>query len=53
MLKVGATKDWRLLLKEATGEELSANAMLEYFAPLTEYLKKVNEGRVHTLPESL
>jgi peptidyl-dipeptidase A len=53
MLKVGATKDWRVLLKEATGEDLSANAMLEYFAPLTEYLKKVNEGRVHTLPESL
>ena len=51
MLKVGATRDWRELLKETTGEDLSAKAMLEYFAPLMDYLKKENEGREHTLPE--
>lgn len=51
MLKVGATRDWRELLKEVTGEDLSAKAMLEYFAPLMDYLKNENEGREHTLPE--
>ncbi len=51
MLKVGATKDWRLLLKETTGEDLNAKAMLEYFEPLTVYLKTANEGRTYTLPE--
>jgi peptidyl-dipeptidase A len=50
MLKVGATRDWRELLKETTGEDLNAKAMLEYFEPLTAYLKKVNEGREHSLP---
>jgi peptidyl-dipeptidase A len=50
MLKVGATRDWRELLKETTGEDLNAKAMLEYFEPLTAYLKRVNEGREHTLP---
>jgi peptidyl-dipeptidase A len=27
--------------------------MLEYFAPLTEYLKEQNKGRTHTLPETI
>jgi len=45
----GATRDWRELLKESTGEEMSARAMLEYFEPLMAYLKEVNKGRVHTL----
>ena len=51
ILTPGATKDWRALLKETTGEELSAKAMLSYFEPLMEYLKKENQGRKHTLPE--
>jgi len=49
----GATVDWREDLKEKLGEEMSARAMAEYFAPLMEYLKKENEGRVHTLPEKI
>ena len=32
-LSVGATRDWRQLLREATGEDLSTRAMKEYFAP--------------------
>lgn len=52
ILRPGATRDWRVLLKEATGEEINAKAMLEYFEPLTEYLKKENKGRTHTLPEN-
>jgi peptidyl-dipeptidase A len=47
----GASKDWRLVLRETTGEDLSAKAMLRYFEPLMAYLKKANEGRKYTLPE--
>ncbi|MFN0204926.1 MAG: M2 family metallopeptidase [Planctomycetota bacterium] len=44
ILEPGASKDWRKLLKEATGEDLSGRAMLEYYAPLLEWLKKENAG---------
>jgi len=47
----GASNDWRVALKEQTGSDLSAQAMLDYFAPLMDYLKKENEGRTYTLPE--
>ncbi len=49
----GATVDWRKLLKDTIGEELSARPMLNYFQPLLEYLKKVNRGRKYTLPETI
>lgn len=49
----GATRDWRELLNESIGEDLSARAMLEYFQPLMEWLQNENEGRTHTLPETL
>lgn len=51
ILKVGATKDWRQLMQEQLGEDFSAQAMLAYFEPLMDYLKKENEGRQHTLPQ--
>ena len=41
-MRVGATRDWRELLREKTGEDLSPRAMVEYFQPLMDYLKKVN-----------
>lgn len=44
LLAQGATRDWREVLREATGEDLSGRAMLEYYAPLLEWLKKENEG---------
>ena len=50
LLSPGATVDWRNLLKETTGEDLSTKAMLEYFAPLQEWLEEQNKGRTHTLP---
>ncbi len=53
VLSPGATKDWRVLLEESTGQAMSAKPMLEYFAPLTEYLKELNEGRDYALPESI
>ena len=46
IMSSGKTGDWRQLMKEKTGEELNARAMLEYFEPLMEFLKKENEGRV-------
>ncbi len=42
----GATEDWRKVLKEATGEELSTRAMLEYYKPLMSWLEGQNKGRV-------
>ena len=45
LMKAGATRDWRELIREATGEELSAKAMLEYYSPLIKYLQEENAGR--------
>jgi peptidyl-dipeptidase A len=45
ILKVGKTQDWRKLLRDATGEEISAKPMLEYFAPIMAWLQKENRGR--------
>jgi peptidyl-dipeptidase A len=45
LLKLGATKDWRLVIKEKTGEQISPKAMLEYFKPVFEYLQKENAER--------
>lgn len=49
IMKHGASKDWRAVLKETTGQDLSARAMLDYFQPLMEYLKQVNKGRQSTI----
>ena len=45
----GENVDWKNHLKEMTGEDLSARAMVDYFSPLMQWLKKENEGRTHTL----
>lgn len=45
----GASVDWRQHLKKNLGSDMNAKAMLEYFAPLMEYLKKENADRQHTL----
>ena len=52
VLETGANNDWRALLKESVGSEMSAKPMLDYFAPLMDYLKTENQGRTYTLPES-
>ena len=49
----GASKDWRQVLKESTGEELNAKAMLEYFQPLVSWLQEQNKGRKYSLPENM
>ncbi len=45
LLRLGATRDWREVLREKTGEEVSTRAMLEYFQPLVAYLEEENQGR--------
>jgi peptidyl-dipeptidase A len=50
MLRVGETRDWRELLRETLGGDISAKPMLEYFAPLMTHLRTVNAGRRYTLP---
>lgn len=45
VLAKGATEDWRKVLKEATGEDLSTRAMMEYFKPLMAWLEQQNKGR--------
>ncbi|MBK5294684.1 MAG: M2 family metallopeptidase [Acidobacteriia bacterium] len=42
ILSLGATRDWRTVIREKTGEDIGTRAMLEYFKPLREYLDKAN-----------
>lgn len=53
ILKQGAVGDWREIMKESLGEEISAKPMLAYYEPLIDYLKEQNRGRRYTLPETL
>lgn len=43
VLSRGATEDWRKVLRDATGEDLSTRAMVAYFAPLQTWLAKENK----------
>ena len=45
ILRQGATKPWREVIREATGSDLSTRAMADYFRPVLEDLKKQNAGR--------
>ncbi len=45
ILRLGATRPWREVLREATGEDLSTRAMMDYFQPLLAWLRKENQGR--------
>lgn len=45
IMKYGASSDWRKLLRDRTGSELSARPMVDYFEPLLAWLRKENAGR--------
>ncbi len=45
ILSLGATRDWRTVIKEATGEAISPRAMMAFYQPLVDVLAKRNEGR--------
>jgi len=51
IMRPGASRNWREVLREKTGEDLRARAMLKYFEPVMTYLKQANAGREHTLAE--
>lgn len=53
ILYPGASKDWREVLRESTGDELNAQGMMDYFQPLVNWLKEKNKGRRYTLAEKL
>ncbi|MFZ0390646.1 MAG: M2 family metallopeptidase, partial [Calditrichia bacterium] len=53
LMSPGGSRDWQQVLKDNLGSGMSAQAMLEYFAPLMDYLKEVNRGRKYTLPEQI
>lgn len=46
VMRLGATRDWAQVMREATGEDLSSAALLEYYAPLQAWLETQNAGRV-------
>jgi peptidyl-dipeptidase A len=45
ILILGATRDWSAVLREATGEALTARPLVAYFEPLLDWLKEQNRGR--------
>jgi peptidyl-dipeptidase A len=50
LMAPGASRPWRDVLKETTGQDMNAQAMVQYFAPLYNWLKGQNAGRTYTLP---
>jgi peptidyl-dipeptidase A len=44
---------WRKVVKDATGQEPSAEAMVRHFEPLMAWLQEQNAGRTATLPAKL
>ena len=49
LLRPGALVDGNRLLEEATGQPLTAQPMLDYFAPLMDWLRVQNAGRTATI----
>jgi peptidyl-dipeptidase A len=45
ILALGATQDWRTVIKSATGESISPRALMAFYAPLLEDLGKRNAGK--------
>ncbi|HXU81245.1 MAG TPA: M2 family metallopeptidase, partial [Polyangia bacterium] len=45
ILELGATRDWRAVIKEATGEAIGPRALMAFYQPLVEELAKRNAGR--------
>jgi peptidyl-dipeptidase A len=53
MLSPGASRPWQEVLRNTTGSDLDAQAMVDYFQPLHDWLVEQNKGREHTLPATL
>lgn len=53
IMRWGQSRNWREVLKESTGDNLNANAMMNYFSPLMIWLQAKNKGRIHSLPVAI
>lgn len=51
IMKPGESVDWRQHLQNCIHSDMSAKALVDYFAPLMGWLKQQNAGRKYTLPE--
>jgi len=51
LMEPGASRPWQEVLERTTGRALDAQAMVDYFQPLYEWLQQQNEGRTHTLQD--
>ena len=49
LMSPGASRPWREVLEETTGRSLDAQAMLDYFGPLYDWLVAQNQERAYTL----
>jgi peptidyl-dipeptidase A len=45
ILRLGATRDWRAVIREATGEEIGPRALLAFYQPLGAELARRNQGK--------
>jgi peptidyl-dipeptidase A len=45
LLALGATRDWRAVIRETTGQDVGPEALVEYFQPLEGELARRNAGR--------
>jgi peptidyl-dipeptidase A len=45
ILRLGATRDWRTVIKHATGEEIGPRALLAFYQPLEAELARRNAGK--------
>lgn len=51
LMAPGASRPWRDVLRETTGQPLNAQAMVDYFQPLYTWLRDQNKGRTYTLAD--
>ena len=51
LMAPGASRPWQEVLERTTGRALDAQAMVDYFQPLYEWLVEQNQGRTYTLPD--
>ncbi len=45
IMRIGQTRDWRQVLVETTGSELTAEPMMRYYQPILATLEQANRGR--------
>jgi hypothetical protein len=44
-MSAGATRDWRRLIRDLTGDDIGPRPLLEFFAPLNQELARRTQGK--------